>query len=58
MNIDDLKVAVCEAMIAINNEIDPVSREKWGPIIPPTSIDWIGNHIVSAVVAVLTKDDQ
>lgn len=39
------KVAVCEALLAINAD----GREH--PIIPPTAIDWIGDHIVSALQA-------
>lgn len=49
MNADAAKVAVCECLIAINADVDPVSREKWGPIVPPTAIDWIGNRLVSAL---------
>ena len=48
---DVLKVAICECLIAINDDIDPPNREKWGPIIPPTAIDGIGNRIVGAVLA-------
>lgn len=46
-----LKDVICDAMIAINNDVDPVTRDKWGPIIPPTAIDWIGNALVMAVLA-------
>lgn len=52
-----LKVAICECLIDINNEVDPVTRDKWGPIIPPTSIDWIGDALVAAVLAVSTTDN-
>ena len=51
MTPNELKVAICDCLIAINNEIDPVTRDKWGPIIPPTSIDWIGDRLVAAVLA-------
>lgn len=50
-----LKVAICDAMIAINDSLTPVSRDKWGPIIPPTSIDWIGNVLVKAVMATVDE---
>ena len=45
---DDVKPALCDRLIAINDEVDPVTREKWGPIVPPTAIDWIGNALVDA----------
>ena len=46
---DVLKIAVCECLIAINDDLDPVSRDKWGPIIPPTAINWIGDRLVQAI---------
>lgn len=46
---DDLKASVCECLIAINADVDPVNRAKWGPIIPPTAIDWIGNKLVNTI---------
>ena len=52
MTPDELKVVICETLIAINDEYDPVSRQRWGPIIPPTSIDWIGDRLVTAIVDV------
>ena len=51
MSPSEMKVVICETLININDEIDPVTRKKWGPIIPPTSIDWIGNRLVSALTA-------
>lgn len=42
---DRQKVAVCEALLAVNAD----GREH--PIIPPTAIDWIGNAIVAALQA-------
>lgn len=46
---NDLKVAICECLIRINDEVDPVTNEKWGPIVPPTAIDWIGDALVAAL---------
>lgn len=46
-----LKVAICDCLIKINDGLDPVNRNKWGPIIPPTAIDWIGDALVAAVLA-------
>jgi hypothetical protein len=43
---DKLKVAVCEYLLSVN-ESDPDH-----PFIPPTSIDWLGDGIVSAVLNV------
>lgn len=48
---DVLKVVLRDRMIAINNDLDPPNRDKWGPIIPPTAIDWIADALVAAVVA-------
>lgn len=42
---DVFKVAVCEALLAINAE-DPEH-----PFIPPTAIDWLGNDIVAYLIA-------
>lgn len=42
---DQQKVAVCEALLAIN------AADQEHPIIPPTAIDWIGNAVVSALQA-------
>lgn len=46
-NPDDLKVAVCEYLLSVNE------RDPEHPFIPPTAIDWLGNGIVDAVLAVL-----
>lgn len=46
-----LKVAVCEYLLSVN-AVDPVH-----PLIPPTSIDWLGNGIVSAVLDALSPND-
>lgn len=46
-----LKVAICDCLIKINEGLDPVNRDRWGPIIPPTAIDWIGDALVAAVLA-------
>ena len=56
---DPIKVAICEELIAINDQYDPVSREKWGPIIPPTSINWVGDQLTTAVKRALNdiKDE-
>lgn len=53
----ELKVAICECLIDINNDENPVTRQKWGPIIPPTSIDWIGDKLVAAIRAAEATDD-
>lgn len=57
MSPAELKVAICECLIDINNEVDPVTREKWPPIISPTSIDWIGDRLVNAVLAIATPEN-
>lgn len=42
---DAIKVAVCEYLLKVNQDMD-------GPFIPPTAIDWLGDGIVTAVLAV------
>lgn len=54
MTADEMKVRVAECLISINDDVNPVNREKWGPIVPPTAIDWIADAIVSA----LTEPDE
>lgn len=42
---DALKVAVCEYLLSVNE------RDPEYPFIPPTAINWLGDGIVSAVLA-------
>lgn len=43
------KVAVCEYLLQVNRDHDP--DNKGYAFIPPTAIDWLGNGIVSAILA-------
>jgi hypothetical protein len=55
VDVEVLKVVICDCLIAINDDLDPVNRDKWGPIIPPTAIDWIGDALVRALAGSFTS---
>jgi hypothetical protein len=46
---DALKVAVCEYLLGVNRDFE---RDGGSPLIAPTAINWLGDGIVSAVLAV------
>lgn len=54
---DEMKVAVCEYLLQVNRDDQGPGRERWGPIIPPTAIDWLGDGIVSAILALGGGED-
>jgi hypothetical protein len=48
LDADAAKVAVCEYLLQVNRDHDTGDGHAF---IPPTAIDWLGNGIVSAILA-------
>jgi len=46
---DDIKVAVCEYLLEVNRGF---VADSGHPLIAPTAINWLGDGIVTAVLAV------